>query len=101
MKLRIVVQIAAASAFAALLSGTGAEAAMSPVTHFSDASVQHVDCAVGFHIGPAGACIIGAPEEHHDVVMEHRGATEGCQTKSVQRSDDMGNSETRTRTNCD
>jgi hypothetical protein len=35
-------------------------------------------------------------------VVEHReGVDQGCETKSVKRTDSSGNSETRTATNCD
>jgi hypothetical protein len=91
---------AAALAIAALTSASPVQAAMSPVVHNDTSIVQRVDCAIGFHVGPAGGCIIGT-EEHHDRVIERRATDEGCETKSVHRSDDMGNSETRTKTNCD
>ena len=90
---------AATVAIASLLIFTPAQAAMMPAIHSDNDVVQRVDCAVGFHIGPAGACILGT-EEHHDTVVEHRAADEGCETKSVTRSDDSG-TETRTKTNCD
>jgi hypothetical protein len=88
---------AATVAMATLLSFTPAQAAMSPAIHSGAASVQRVDCAVGLHLGPAGACIIGT--EDHDRVVEHRASDEGCETKSVTRSDESG-TETRTKTNC-
>jgi hypothetical protein len=91
---------AATAALTALLSLTPAQAAMLPMSHFDLPGVQKVDCAAGFHIGPIGTCIIGTEEEHHDQVVEHP-VDGGCQTKSVQRSDAMGNSETRTKTDCD
>jgi hypothetical protein len=99
MLLHTITRGSAAVAIATLLSFTPAQAAMSPALHTEDASVQRVDCAVGFHIGPAGACVIGT-EERHDTVIERRAADEGCRTKSVTRSDDTG-TETRTKTNCD
>ena len=88
---------AAAFAVATLLSLSPVQAAMSPSIQNGDASVQRVDCAVGFHLGPAGACIIGTDDRP---VVEHRATDEGCQTKSVTRSDDTG-SVTKTKTNCD
>ena len=84
-------------AIASLLSFTPAQAAMTPPLHSGVASIQHVDCAVGFHIGDGGVCIIGAEEHHDRVVAEPR---PGCETKSVTRSDDTG-SVTKTQTNCD
>jgi hypothetical protein len=72
-------------------------------------SVHDVDCAVGFHIGPAGACILGVDRDPPPpravvvdpppVVVEHGDG--GCETKSVNRTDAMGNSETKTKSNCD
>jgi hypothetical protein len=101
MNMRWISCSAAAVTVAAFMSAGGAQAAMSPVVHYGDPSVQRVDCAAGFHIGPLGACIIGTEEEPHDKVIERRATDEGCETKSVQRSDAMGNSETRTKSNCD
>jgi hypothetical protein len=91
---------AAAFAIGVLMSSGGAQAAMSPAVHYDTSNVQRVDCAVGFHLGPAGACIIGT-EEHHEKVIERRATDDGCETKTVHRSDGMGNSETRSKTNCD
>jgi hypothetical protein len=87
---------AATFTVATLLSFSPVQAAMSPAIHNGDASVQRVDCAVGFHLGPAGACIIGTEDRP---VVERRAADEGCETKSVTRSDDTG-SVTKTKTNC-
>jgi hypothetical protein len=92
---------AAAAAIAALLSVGPSQAAMTPTTNYGDPPpVHHVDCAVGFHIGPAGACVLGT-EERHDDLIEHRSVDEGCQTKTVHKENGMGDSETRTKTNCD
>ena len=100
--------------FAAALVGAGAilasvgatQATMLPVSHYATPYVQHVDCAVGAHIGPLGACIIGH-DDNPPVVVEHRvidapdpQATDGCSTKSVTRTDQNGGSETHTKTNC-
>ena len=101
MNLRWISSVATAATFAGLLSLGSAEAAMAPAFKYGDTSLQKVDCAIGFHIGVAGACIIGTDDEHHDTVIERRSSDEGCQTKSVRKSDDMGNTETRTTTNCD
>ena len=102
MNMRGIIGVSTAASLAALLSGGAAQAAMSPDIHHQAAGVQRVDCAVGFHIGPAGACILG-DEEHrdHDKVIERRATNEGCETKTVRRSDDMGDSETHTKTDCD
>jgi len=92
---------AAAVAIAALMSGGAAQAAMSPALHNDASMVQRVDCAIGLHIGPAGGCILGTEDHHHEKVIEHHDPDEGCHTKTVKRSDGMGNSETKTRSNCD
>jgi hypothetical protein len=99
---------AAAATIAAFLPIGSAQAAMSPVIHFGTPNVHHVDCAVGFHIGPVGTCVVGTDDRSPprdtppDRVIEHRSVDEGgCQTKSVNRTDAEGNSETRTKTNCD
>ena len=91
---------AAAVAIAVLTFGGAAQAGMSPAVHYDTSGVQRVDCAVGFHLGPAGACILGT-EEPRERVIERRATDDGCQTRTVHRSDDMGNSETRSRTDCD
>jgi hypothetical protein len=70
--------------------------------------VQRVDCAVGAHIGPLGACVLGTddtPAPAPPTIVEHRAADvpaapDGCQTKSVTHTDGMGDSETKTKTNC-
>lgn len=91
---------AAAAAISAFLSIGPSQAAMSPITNYGDQPpVHHVDCAVGMHIGPAGGCILGT-EEHHDTVIEHRSADD-CHTKTVHKENGMGDSETKTKTNCD
>jgi hypothetical protein len=96
MLLHTITSGAGTVAIATLLSFAPAQAAMSPTLRTGDASVQRVDCAVGFHIGPAGACIIGT-DDH--AVVEHRATDEGCETKSVTRTDDTG-TVTKTKTNC-
>jgi|SRR6185437_8391631 len=92
---------AAAFAIAALMSGGAAQAAMSSAFHNDTSLVQRVDCVAGVHVGPVGGCILGAEHHHHDKVIERHTTDEGCRTKTVHRSDDMGNSETHTKTNCD
>jgi hypothetical protein len=95
---------AAAIAVTAFLSIGAAQAAMSPASPGRASNVVPVDCAVGFHIGPLGTCVIGTdnppPGPPPGAVIEHRATDEGCQTKSVRREDAQGNSETRTATNC-
>lgn len=92
---------AAAFTIAAFMSGGAAQAAMSPAVHNDTSMVQRVDCAVGFHLGPAGACILGTEDPPRERVIERRATNDGCDSKTVHRSDSMGNSETRTKTNCD
>ena len=92
---------AAALAIVAFVSCGAAQAAMSPVVHNDTSIVQRVDCAVGFHLGPAGACIIGTDSPPREKLIERRATDDGCETKSVHRSDGMGNSETHTKTDCD
>jgi hypothetical protein len=96
---------AAAAAIAAFMSVGGVQAAMSPAVHYGTPNVHHVDCAVGFHLGPLGTCVIGTddgppPPDAPPRVIEHRSVDEGCQTKSINRTDSDGNSETKTKTNC-
>ena len=101
---------AASAALASLISIGSTQAAMAPVIHAGNPNVHNVDCAVGFHIGPAGACILGSDNDPPPppravvvdpppAVVEHNGG--GCETKSVNRTDAVGNSETKTKTNCD
>jgi hypothetical protein len=90
---------------AMLASATTTQATTLRVSHYATPYVHHVDCAVGAHIGPLGACIIGN-DDNPPVVVEHRGVdpspqgADGCSTKSVTKSDGMGNTETRTKSNC-
>jgi len=91
----------------AILASAGAtQATMLPASRFATPYVQSVDCAIGAHIGPLGACIIGH-DDNPPVVVEHRVITapdpqggDGCSTKSVTRTDGNGDSETHTQTNC-
>ena len=100
----------ASAALASLISIGSTQAAMAPVVHPGNPNIHHVDCAVGFHIGPAGACILGSDNDPPPppravvvdpppAVVEHNGG--GCETKSVNRTDAVGNSKTKTKTNCD
>ena len=93
-------------ASAMLASVATTQATMLPVSRYATHDVQPVDCAIGAHIGPLGACIIGH-DDNPPVVVEHRvidapnpQAADGCATKSVTRTDASGDSETRTKTNC-
>ena len=101
MNIHSITGSAAALAIAAFMSGGVEQAAMSPALHNHTSLMTRVDCAIGLHIGPAGGCILGTEEHHHDKVIERRATDDDCRTKTVRRTDDMGNSETHTRTNCD
>src|ERR1700677_4391913 len=80
-----------------LTSVIATQAAMLPLARSSMPYVQHVDCAVGAHIGPVGGCILGT-DESRPVVVEHPDNTnQGCETKSVTRTDASGNTETKTK----
>ncbi len=99
---------AAAAAIAAFMTVGPTQASMYPAVHYGAANVHHVDCAVGFHIGPLGTCVVGVDDRPPprdlppDRIIEHRSVdVDGCETKSVHRTDPAGNSETRTKTNCD
>ena len=96
-----IARVFSATSLLTLLASGASQAAMAPSLHDKTTQVQRVDCAAGFHIGPIGTCIIGLDDERHDTVIEKRATEEGCETKSVRRTDDMGNTETRTKTNCD
>jgi hypothetical protein len=74
--------------------------------------VQHVDCALGAHIGPLGGCILGtddpppvapvvvAPEPDVTTQKTVTQDANGCVTKSVTQTDSAGNSATQTKSNC-
>ena len=49
--------ICAAALTVALLSVGGAQAGMTPAAPGAGSDLLWADCAVGFHLGPAGACI--------------------------------------------
>jgi hypothetical protein len=107
MLVRKAMGCAAAAAMCAFLPIGSPQAAMSPMTHYGTSNVHRVDCAVGFHIGPLGTCVVGVdnppppPRNDRPVVVEHqRGVNDGCETKSVNRTDSEGNSETKTVTDC-
>jgi hypothetical protein len=51
-----------------------------------DAIIQHVDCAVGFHLGPVGTRVIGTDDPAPPAVVERRDDHVGCETKSVRRN---------------
>jgi len=110
MSILKIVGFGASAALASLISVGSTQAAMAPAAPAGNPNVHIVDCAVGFHIGPAGACILGSDNDRPPpppavvvdpppVVVEHNDG--GCETKSVNRTDAVGNSETKTKTNCD
>ena len=91
---------------ALLVSVATTQATMLPVSRYATPNVHYVDCAIGAHIGPLGACIIGH-DDNPPVVVEHRvidapdpQGVDGCTTKSVTRTDGSGDTETHTKTNC-
>ena len=103
MSLRQLIGCSAAAlvgAGAMLASVASTRATMLPVSRYATPYVQHVDCALGAHIGPVGGCILGT-DDPRPVVVEHPdNTTQGCETKSVTRTDASGNTETKTKTNC-
>lgn len=101
------------AAGALMASAASTQAAMLPSPIAAPSYIQHVDCAVGAHIGPLGACILGTDNPPTvvttpaPVIVEQRAADvpvtpnpDGCSTKSVNKTDGMGNSVTKTQTNC-
>jgi hypothetical protein len=62
---------AALAASMLLAAATIAQAAVAPMSGslYSTPDIQTVDCAVGAHIGPLGACIGGDDQDHH---RDHR-----------------------------
>jgi len=109
MSLRQLIGCSAAAlvgAGAMLASVASTQASMIQVSRHATPLVQHVDCAIGAHIGPLGACIIGN-NDNPPVVVERPvvdapapQANDGCSTKSVTRTNGNGDSETHTSTNC-
>jgi hypothetical protein len=101
----------ASAAIASLISIGAAQAAMAPPVRPAMPNVHYVDCAIGFHIGPAGACILGVdnrppPPPPGAVVVDPppvvvQGKDPGCETKTLSQTDAAGNNETKTKTNCD
>jgi hypothetical protein len=108
-----------------------AQASMLSAPHYATPYVQHIDCAVGAHVGPLGGCILGdnpppvvierrvddnpppvvierrVDDNTAPVVIERRAAdapvapdADGCASKSITKTDGMGNTETKTKTNC-
>jgi hypothetical protein len=96
---------AMAGAGALFASVATTEAAMLPRTNFTTNYIQRADCAVGAHIGPLGTCILGAPDPDQRPVIERRAVEapprEGCTTKTVRKENGMGDSVTKSRTDCD
>jgi len=98
---------AVVGAGAMLASVAAAQSTMLPVPRYATPYVQHVDCAVGAHVGPLGGCILGHDDNPPPVVIERRAAdapdsrdADGCATKSITRTNGTGDSETKTKTNC-
>jgi len=98
-----------------LASAASAQATMLPARTAETTSIVHVDCAIGAHVGPVGGCILGTDNPPpQPVIVERRAAdvpvveatppadapASGCASKSVTRTDSMGNSETKSATNC-
>jgi hypothetical protein len=97
---KLVVCSAAAVAVGAVFASIApTQANMYRITQYSTPYIQHVDCAVGFHLGPLGTCVIGADDPGPAVVERHDDNV-GCETKSVTKQDAAGNSVTKTKTNC-
>ena len=91
---------------AMLASVATTQATMLPVSRYATPDVQYVDCAIGAHIGPLGACIL-AHDDNRPVGVQRRiidapdpQSADGCSTKSVVRTDGNGDSETHVGTNC-
>lgn len=115
---RHLIGVSAAALFATgSMFASAAPVSMAPNVTQAIPYVQTVDCAVGAHLGPLGACIIGTDDPPAaPVIVEQRAADvpnpdvttqitttqdpNGCTTKSVMQTDSMGNSETRTKSNC-
>jgi hypothetical protein len=101
---------AAVMAAGLVLASAGTmQAAMLPAPVKATSYIQHVDCAIGAHIGPLGACIFGdSGDAPPPAVIERRAADApvvvepngGCTTTSVKRTNSVGDSETKTKTNC-
>jgi hypothetical protein len=85
--------------FASIVSG---QAAMAPTAPQATPNIHKTDCAVGMRIGPLGGCVLGTDDDHGDKVIERRSADDrdGCTTKTIKKTDDMGNSETKSKSNC-
>ena len=100
---KLTVCAAATAALAASVWVIPTQASMYPIARAAKPYIQHVDCAVGFHLGPVGTCVVGAPDAPPPppvVVDRAAPPDQGCETKSITRRDSEGNSETRTKTNC-
>jgi hypothetical protein len=86
---------------ALFVSVAASQAAMAPMAPHATPNIHKADCAVGMHIGPLGGCILGV--DNDQPVVEHRSADDndgGCTTKTIKRTDNMGNSETKTKSDC-
>jgi hypothetical protein len=100
--------IALAGAGALLVFVATPQAMTLPVSGYATPEVQNVECAIGAHIGPLGGCILGhddnppmpVPVERRAVDAPDSQSADGCSSKSVTKTDGMGNTETKTKTNC-
>jgi hypothetical protein len=63
---------AVVGAGAILAPVAAAQATMLSAPHYTTPYVQHIDCAVGAHIGPLGGCILGRDDNPPPVVIERR-----------------------------
>src|SRR5579883_3243045 len=76
---------ATAAAILGFITVGAAQASMYPAVNHPASNLHHIDCAVGFHIGPLGTCVIGddsgppPPPPPDRVIIEHRSADEGCE----------------------
>jgi len=100
----------------ALIGGGSMLASAAPLTSVTAAQransyIHRVDCAIGAHIGPLGGCILGtddpppaavvvAPDPNVTTQKTVTQDANGCTTKSVTQTDSVGNTETKTKSNC-
>ncbi len=109
MSLRQLIGCSAATlvgAGAILASATATQAVTLPVTRHAATNVQHVDCAIGAHIGPLGAASSVTTTTRlswSSIASSTRRILKPptvAQPSLVTRTDSSGDSETRTKTNC-
>ena len=115
---------AVAGAGLLLASASVAQAGTLAAPVHSTLPIQTVDCAVGLHIGPLGACV-GDEEPRRDVIIEHHEAPppvvierravdappvtqeksirrdeNGCVTRTERETNGMGDSAARSESHC-